>query len=60
MEYSSNIIIGRLYTDRSTGFVGKASAVAFYEHGPERIQLEALDNERMMIRTDWFDAPQLV
>lgn len=55
--FKSDIVLGERYKDTQTGFIGHATAVYFFQHGCERVQLKALaDGE---IKEFVFDAPEL-
>lgn len=58
-NYKSDIKLGEEYEDTQTGFRGIATATYFYQHGCERVNVEAYDEERREIRSIVFDAPRL-
>lgn len=57
--YESDIVLGNQYTDSQTGFSGIATSNTFFQYACERVALETYDAERMMVRTEIFDAPRL-
>lgn len=55
--YTTVIELDRTYRDRDTQFEGVATAIAFYRHQCERVQLRAIVSN--VPADHWFDAPQL-
>lgn len=56
-SYTSDIQLGKRYRDRQTGFTGHATALYFYEHSCERVNLKALIDGA--IKEYVFDAMEL-
>lgn len=55
--YRSDIKLGERYRDDQTGIEGIATAVIFYQHGCERVDVELLVNGELKAYS--FDAPRL-
>jgi hypothetical protein len=55
--YKSDIILGENYKEKSTGVIGKAVCVAFFEHACERVTLRYLHDGD--IKEASFDAPEV-
>jgi hypothetical protein len=55
--YRSDIILGEQYREKSTGLVGKATAVFFFEHACERVSLRYIHDGDLKEAT--FDAPEV-
>lgn len=55
--FKTDIVLGEKYRDAQTGFVGHATAVYFFQHGCERVQLKALIQGEL--KEYVFDAPEL-
>lgn len=55
--YKSDIKLGESYREKSTGLVGKAVSLHFYEHACERVTLRYLHDGDMKEAS--FDAPEL-
>lgn len=58
VTYESDIILGDRYLDKQTGIEGVASAVYFYQHGCERVNIEVL-NKDGELKEYGFDSPRL-
>lgn len=58
--YDSDVELGRKYRDQQTGFEGVATSVTFFQHGCERVSLEAYDAGRKEIKVEIFDSPRLI
>lgn len=56
-SYRSDIQLGEQYREKSTGLIGKAIAVAFFEHACERVTLRYLHDGD--IKEASFDAPEV-
>lgn len=56
-SYRSDIALGAEYREKSTGLVGKAVCVAFFEHACERVTLRYLHDGD--IKEAAFDAPEV-
>jgi len=56
-RYRSDIVLGEEYREKSTGLVGKAVAVAFFEHACERVTLRYLHDGD--VKEAGFDAPEV-
>ncbi|MCV7255272.1 hypothetical protein H7J86_24215 [Mycobacterium hackensackense] len=57
--FRTDIVLGEKYRDTATGFEGTATAVYFYEHACERVNLKGLNTQGEVL--DYvFDAPELV
>jgi hypothetical protein len=56
-SYRSDIVLGDQYREKSTGLVGKAIAVAFFEHACERVTLRYLHDGDLKEAS--FDAPEV-
>lgn len=56
--FRTDIKHGRRYRDRATGFEGTATAVYFFEHGCERVNLKGLNGQGEVVEYV-FDAPEL-
>ncbi|GAS99881.1 Gp075 [Mycolicibacterium canariasense] len=55
--FKTDIVLGQQYRDAQTGFTGHATAVYFFQHGCERVQLKALHDGEL--KEHVFDAPEL-
>lgn len=55
--YKSDIKLGEKYRDDQTGIEGTATAIVFFQHGCERVDIELVVNGE--IKTYSFDAPRL-
>lgn len=55
--YETDVRLGERYIDKQTGIEGTATVVSFYQHGCERVNLEAVVNGK--IEEYGFDAPRL-
>lgn len=58
-NFKSDIILGEEYIDEQTGFVGTATAIYFFQHACERVNLESRLNDEGKIIVEAFDAPRL-
>ena len=56
-KYETDIQLGERYIDEQTGISGTATVVSFYQHGCERVSIEAVVNGE--IKEYGFDAPRL-
>lgn len=56
-SYRSDIVLGEQYREKSTGLVGKAVCIAFFEHACERVTLRYLHDGD--IKEAGFDAPEV-
>lgn len=56
--FKTQIKLGEKYRDTQTGFVGVASAVFFFEHGCERVNLKGINFQGEVVEYV-FDAPEL-
>lgn len=55
--YRSDLKLGEQYREKSTGLVGKAVCIAFFEHACERVTLRYLHDGD--IKEAGFDAPEV-
>lgn len=55
--YKSDIVLGEQYREKSTGLVGKAVCIAFFEHACERVTLRYLHDGD--VKEASFDAPEV-
>lgn len=56
--FETDIVLGERYRDIATGFVGTATAVYFFEHACERVQIKGMNTQGEVL--DYvFDAPDL-
>ena len=55
--YRSDIVLGEQYREKSTGLVGKATALYFFEHACERVTLRYLHDGDVKEAT--FHAPEV-
>ena len=58
--FRSDVKLGERYRDTVSGFEGTATAVYFFLHGCERVQLENWQAQAGELRELSFDAPRLV
>lgn len=56
-SYKTDIKLGERYRDEQTGIEGVATAVIFYQHGCERVDLETVVAGK--IESYGFDSPRL-
>lgn len=56
--FRTQIKLGERYRDTATGFEGTASALYFYQHGCERVNLKGLNGHGELVEFV-FDAPEL-
>jgi len=56
-NYRSDITLGEQYREKSTGLVGKATCIAFFEHACERVTLRYLHDGDLKEAS--FDAPEV-
>lgn len=56
-KYKSSIVLGDQYRDKSSGLVGKAVCVSFFEHACERVVLRYLHDGDL--KEAGFDAPEI-
>lgn len=57
-KYESDIRLGERYRDTQTGIEGHVTAITFFQHGCERVSIEAVVNGE--IKEYGFDAPRMV
>lgn len=57
-HYEADVELGVQYRDKQTGITGVATAITFYQHGCERVNLEAVIDRK--IEEYSFDSPRLV
>ncbi len=55
--YRSDVVLGQKYREKSTGLVGKAVCIAFFEHACERVTLRYLHDGDLKEAS--FDAPEV-
>ena len=55
--YRSDIVLGEEYREKSTGLVGKATAIYFFEHACERVNLRYMHDGD--VKEASFDAPEV-
>lgn len=55
--YKSDIVLGEQYREKSTGLIGKAVALYFFEHACERVSLRYIHDGDVKDAT--FDAPEV-
>lgn len=55
--YRSDVVLGEDYREKSTGLVGKAICIAFFEHACERVTLRYLHDGD--VKEASFDAPEV-
>lgn len=60
MNYKSDIELGEFYRDKQTGITGIATAVYFFQHACERVQLEYVNEKDLELKELVFDSPRLV
>lgn len=58
-NYKSDIKLGEKYRDEQTGVEGVATAIYFFQHACERVQLERFNETKGSIEESVFDAPRL-
>lgn len=56
-NYRSDLVLGEMYREKSTGLVGKATAIVFFEHACERVTLRYLHDGDLKEAS--FDAPEV-
>lgn len=56
-KYRSDLKLGEQYREKSTGLVGKAVCISFFEHACERVTLRYLHDGD--VREAAFDAPEV-
>lgn len=59
-KYNSDIELGERYRDDQTGIEGIATAIYFFQHACERVQLEYVNDKDGCLTELVFDAPRLV
>lgn len=59
VSYDSDVVLGEVYRDDQTGLEGHATAIYFYQHGCERVNIETFDETRKQVVSTTFDAPRL-
>lgn len=57
--YKSDIKLGERYRDEQTGYEGIATAIYFFQHACERVQVETYDPVKKSVIETVFDAPRL-
>lgn len=56
-NYRSDLVLGEEYREKSTGVVGKAVCISFFEHACERVVLRYIHDGD--IKEAGFDAPEV-
>lgn len=59
MNYKSDIELGKKYRDDQTGIEGIATAIYFFQHACERVQIEFVNEKDGQLTELTFDAPRL-
>ena len=59
MKYESDIQLGESYVDDQTGIQGIATAIYFFQHACERVQIEYVNEKDGELKELVFDAPRL-
>jgi hypothetical protein len=59
MNYTSDIELGRKYRDEQTGIEGIATAIYFFQHACERVQIEYVNEKDGELKELVFDSPRL-
>jgi hypothetical protein len=59
-NYKSDIELGKMYRDTQTGIEGIATAIYFFQHACERVQIEYVNQKDGELKELVFDAPRLV
>jgi hypothetical protein len=57
--YKTDIKLGEKYRDEQTGIEGTATAIYFFQHACERVQLERINSMDAKLEEMVFDAPRL-
>ena len=57
--FDTEVVLGEQYKDKTTGLVGTATSVHFYEHACERVSLRYV-NKDGDVKESSFDAPELI
>lgn len=58
VKYESDVKLGERYTDPQTGLEGVATAIFFFQHACERVQIERVKSDGEL-QENIFDAPRL-
>lgn len=58
-KFESDIVLGERYVDQQTGVEGVATAIYFFQHACERVQLEYINKADQKFVELVFDAPRL-
>lgn len=58
-SFKTDIKLGERYRDTQTGVEGTATAIIFFQHGCERVDLETMIRDGEEIKVYGFDAPRL-
>ncbi len=58
-KYETDIQLGERYRDEQTGMEGIATAIFFFQHACERVQLERINSHNQQLEETVFDAPRL-
>lgn len=58
-SYKSDIVLGESYVDDQTGIQGIATAIYFFQHTCERVQIEYVNKKDGELKELVFDAPRL-
>lgn len=58
-NYKSDIELGERYVDDQTGIEGIATAIYFFQHACERVQLEYVNEKDGELKELVFDSPRL-
>lgn len=56
-NYKSDVVLGEQYREKSTGLIGKAVRLAFFEHACERVTLRYIHDGD--VKEASFDAPEV-
>jgi hypothetical protein len=59
-NYKSDVQLGERYRDEQTGIEGIATAIYFFQHACERIQIEYVNEKDGELKELTFDAPRLI
>lgn len=58
-SYKSDIKLGERYIDDQTGIEGVATAIYFFQHACERVQIEYVNEKDGDLKELVFDSPRL-
>lgn len=59
-EYASEIELGEVYVDQTTGFEGRATSIAFDLGGAQQVLLERLSPDGSTVNKAWFDVSRVI